>query len=120
MHPLNVRNGLISALALAAVVLAGPSLAQNEAPPIPDQKLEQYAVAYVRAQGVIQEFQLKATEAESEEETDQLHKQYSEELTKAVRSNGLSLEEYNEITSAVQKDPELRKKVSEMVSEEVN
>lgn len=116
MNSLRIR-ALLSAVILT-VFAAGSAIAQDGSDHVPKEKLEKYASAYIEAQDVIEEYQEKVGAVKTEEEADRLRKAYSKELADAVRAEDLTIEEYNDITEAVQRDPELRQRASQMISKE--
>lgn len=116
-------------LALCLGVLAlGPAHAQTEQqqPPQPQQQqmqqseyteeqLESFVDAAVAVNDLIEDWRPRITAAESEEQAAQLREQANEELAEAIeQTEGMSLEEYQQIGQAAQADPELSERINEI------
>lgn len=81
------------------------------APQVTDQQLETYAVAALEVQKINQAYQPKISQAESPEEQKILYDKATQEMTQAIRENGMSVEQYNQLTTAVQSNPDLSAKL---------
>lgn len=116
-------------LALCLGVLAlGPAHAQTEQQPPPQQpqqemqqteftedQLESFVDAAVAVNDLIESWRPRITAAESEEQAAQLREEANEELAEAIeQTEGMSLEEYQEIGQAAQADPELSERINEI------
>ena len=98
----------------AALLLSAPlSMAQSEQG-FSDEKLSKYAQARSEIQAVSKSYRSKMQEAEDQKAAQEMRKEMQDEMMTAVKDNGLSVEEYNEITKAVRQDEELRQKVRSM------
>ena len=88
-----------------------PSASPSEqAPNIPDQKLDAIAVALERVVSVREDYERKLKEA-PRSDMERIANEAKNELVKAVTDQGLSVEEYNSILVVAQNDPEVRKKI---------
>ena len=115
-------------LALCLGVLAlGPAQAQTEQQPpqqpqqemqqteFTEDQLESFVDAAVTVNDLIESWRPRITAAESEEQAAQLREQANEELAEAIeQTEGMSLEEYQQIGQAAQADPELSERINEI------
>ncbi|HMA13627.1 MAG: DUF4168 domain-containing protein [Bacteroidota bacterium] len=111
------------ALALAAAVAVGlgiaqPAAAQETVPQqqtaptnYSDEQLESFAAAAQRVQELNQRWVPQIAEAQSESEGAQMRQQALQEMEQAVRDEGLTVQEYNGIYDAAQRDPEVMQKI---------
>ncbi len=81
---------------------------------ISDQKIEAFAVAYLQVDKVRQEYVAKIGATSDETAKKQLQDEAGKKMVQAVESSpDMSVEEYNTILTATQKDPALVQKVQE-------
>ena len=120
-------DAFIVALCLGVLAL-GPAQAQTEQqqPPVQPQQemqqteftedqLESFVDAAVAVNDLIESWRPRITAAESEEQAAQLREEANEELAEAIeQTEGMSLEEYQEIGQAAQADPELSERINEI------
>ncbi|WP_430475827.1 DUF4168 domain-containing protein [Thalassospira lucentensis] len=78
-----------------------------------DQKLQQYAEAVTQIQELNVEWQQRIQQTEDPGKAQELRQTANEEMVGAIREEGLTLEEYNQITDAATNDPELRNKITQ-------
>jgi hypothetical protein len=108
--------GLIAALAVAFVFTAAalPAAAQQSAPTeISQEQLAAFAAAAQRVQELNQKWIPQINQAESDAENAQMREQAMQEMTAAVRDEGLTVEEYNQIYDAAQRSPEVMQQIEE-------
>jgi hypothetical protein len=87
---------------------------------ISDQKIEAFAVAYLQVDKVRQEYSAKIGATSDAAAKQQLQAEGSKKMVQAVQdSPGMSVEEYNSILTAAQKDPALVQKVQEKLQKAV-
>lgn len=103
---------LLGAVAAAPALSAGEALegAQEERvaqAEYSQEQLESFAVASLRVQEVNEKWMERIAEAESAEKSEELRDQAIEEMTGAVRNEGLDVETYNRIYDAVERNPEI-------------
>ena len=112
-----MRN-LLSAAALA-FVLAASSLAWAQAPSeFSDEQLESFVVAALAVDEVIRDWNPRIQAAENDEEAAQLREQANAELVETItRTEGITIEQYQEIGRAAQADPELAARINEIYQE---
>lgn len=81
------------------------------------QELKSYASARVEVQRLNQEYQPQIRAAGSPQKQQQLHQQALQQMAAAVRDQGLSVKKYNEISRAVQTNPQLASRVQSYIDE---
>lgn len=122
---MNLRK-IFALMTLAiALAFAGSALAQEQAPPqqqqeqidVSDQQLEQFAEAQVEISNIQQEFSGRLQGVEDPEEAHELQLEANEQMTSAVEEAGLDVESFNQIAMAIQNDPELQQKLTELLEE---
>lgn len=121
-----------AAVALTLSFGAVPALAQETAPPptttpppatapaaanFDEATLQSYVDASVKLQDIGQDWEGRMAEAGTPEEMTDLQAQAEEEMVAAVEAEGLSAEQYNEITRAAQADPDLYQQLTQMITE---
>lgn len=81
---------------------------------VSDQKIEAFAVAYLHVDKIRQEYSAKIGATSDATAKQQLQTEASKQMVQAVQTSpGMSVEEYNAILTAAQKDPTLVKKVQD-------
>ncbi|AUT47426.1 DUF4168 domain-containing protein [Achromobacter sp. AONIH1] len=114
--------------ALLSAALAAPVLAQQQppasqtpspmqAPAVPqpsDQQLQRFASASQKVSGVVDEYRPKVESAKTDEAKQKLVKEADEKMVQLVRADGLTVDEFNGISRAVQQDPQLQQRVSKL------
>jgi len=91
--------------------------AQQQTIDVSDQQLEQFAEAQTEIAGIQQDFSSRLQEVEDPEKARDLQRQANEEMTSAVEEVGLDVESFNQIAMAIQNDPELQQKLTEMLQQ---
>lgn len=119
------RFSLSAAIAALVITFASPTaFAQTPdpeqpaqaAPQITDQQLETYAVAALEVQKINRTYRPMINKAGADEKQKILDKA-TQEMAEAIRDNGLSVEQYNQITTLVQSNPDLSKEVRRYMEE---
>lgn len=87
----------------------------GEAPAVDvsDAEIAAFASAMGEVQQIGQEWTQRMQEAEGEQEVAEMRQQAQEEMVGAIESEGLSVEEYNEIATAAQQDQELAQRIQQ-------
>ncbi len=117
-------KAFLSAAILAAGLAAVPAMAQNAAPAQPaapavqptDAQLQKFAKASQKVAVVAEEYQPKLQATPDENARQQVMQEADEKMIQLVRADGLSVDEYNGISVAVQQDPKLRQRVIELAN----
>jgi Domain of unknown function (DUF4168) len=113
------------ATALAALLLAGvmavplSAVAQTAAPDAPqagsveftEEQLKSFAAATLEVEELHQKYSPQIAAAKEPSEQEAVRGQAVEEMTKAVRGEGLSIEEYNSIVTQLYTDPEMARSI---------
>lgn len=113
----------LPAVTLAAMLLAGcatdaPSAAYVQDPQdFSDDQLRSYAAASIEVDGLQEKWSSRLAEARNASEQAEVREEAAAEISEAVRDQGLSVEEYNQIRRAAQADPETARTVHAYRSE---
>jgi len=136
----SLKTGLTSAAFAAALAAAlsaapAPTLAQNtpaqdvpaqNAPasqaPLPmqavpnptDQQLQRFASASQKVAGVVDEYRPKVEAAKTDDAKQKIVQEADAKMVKLVRADGLSVEEFNGISRAVEQNPQLKQRVIDL------
>lgn len=101
----------IYALTLSVLlVFSGHALA------VSDQMLERFAVSVLEINEMHQEFQHTMQQA-SPQEQEQVREQLKAEATNVIKDQGLSVEEYNELSHQLQNDPEMTQRFQSIIQD---
>lgn len=90
---------------------------QPEQIDVSDQQLQQFADAQVEISSIQQEFSGRLQGVEDPEEAHELQLEANEQMTAAVEDAGLDVESFNQIAMAIQNDPELQQKLTELLEQ---
>jgi hypothetical protein len=113
-----VRKSLSAAVLALALAASGPAWAQTQTE-FTDQQLESFVVAALAVEELIRQWNPRIQGAESAEQAAQLREQASTELVDTInRTEGITLEEYQEIGEAAQGDPDLAARINEIYQEQ--
>ncbi|MBB3290908.1 MULTISPECIES: DUF4168 domain-containing protein [Rhizobium] len=83
---------------------------------VSDQKIEAFAVAYLQVDKIRQEYSAKIGATSDATAKQQLQTEASKQMVQAVQTSpGMSVDEYNAILTAAQKDPALVKRVQDKI-----
>ncbi len=88
---------------------------QTQAAQVSDSQLNLYAKAAEKVMDIKQDLQSDMQQADSADEAQNMQAQAQEEMVDAVQSFGMSVEEYNTVARAVQKNPAMQNKLQEMM-----
>jgi hypothetical protein len=128
----NHSRNLFAAACLTAGLAFTPSAFAQEAPTAPpgleapaaqtpavdDQKLQSFTVAFVEVEKIKQEYTERLQSAATTEEEEQIRNEAGERMLQAVEStDGISVDEYNEIVQSAQADPEFAQRLSEVIQQ---
>ncbi|UWU25683.1 DUF4168 domain-containing protein (plasmid) [Rhizobium sp. CB3060] len=81
---------------------------------ISDQKIEAFAIAYLQVGNIRQEYAARIEAAPDETSKQELRSEARKQMIQAVQTSAnISVDEYNQILSAAQKDPVLVKKLED-------
>ena len=112
-----VRKMATAAALALALAASGSAWAQAETE-FSDQQLESFVVAALAVDQVIREWNPRIQAAENEEQAAQLREQANAALLETItETDGMSIEQYQEIGQAAQADPELAARINEIYQE---
>lgn len=103
-----------SSIPVANAQPSAPELA-TPSPPISDQKLDAAAAALEQVASIQQTYRQRFAQAATPSDQERVVTEARDALTKAVKDQGLSVEEYNAIIEIAQDDPQVRGKVLQRV-----
>jgi hypothetical protein len=102
---------MIVALSLVYLPIGAPQAAQQ----YEQAKLESFVTAAIAVNQLVEQWTPRIRGAQNETEAAQLREQANHELVAAIQqSNGISLDEYRQISEAAQKDPTLMARITEI------
>ena len=96
----------VFALALMVAVPANAQMPEAEAEEIPQDELELFAEIYLEADEIRQELDMQVAAADSPEEAQQIQEEANQRMMQVIEDHGMSLERYQEVTHALNADPE--------------
>ena len=112
-----MKNMLVTAAFAFALAASGPVWAQAQ-PEFSDEQLESFVVAAIAVDEVIREWNPRIQAAEDDAQVAQLREQAKAELVEVItRTDGITLEEYQQIGQAAQDDPDLADRINEIYQE---
>ena len=82
-----------------------------------DQTLEQFADAYVEVGEIHREYSEQLQGADQTEDAQQLQQEANDEMVDAIQNSGLEVQEYSAVAAALERDPEMREEVVEMIEQ---
>ncbi len=77
-------------------------------------EIEKFAMAFNDVNEIRSEYTEVISEVKDAEKAQALQSQYTQKMIKSIEDKGLDVEQYNEISMAMQQDPEIREKVQKM------
>jgi Domain of unknown function (DUF4168) len=115
-----VKKALLTAALAFALAASGPVRAQAQ-PEFTDQQLESFVVAAIAVDGVIREWNPRIEAAEDDAQAAQLREQANAELVEVIaRTDGITIEQYQEIGRAAQADPDLAARINEIYQDKTS
>ncbi len=119
----------IAVLAAAGLAFGGalagpmttPAAQAQQAGDFSDNKLQSFAEAAVKLTNIRTEYQSQMQSMETDQERQQLQQQTNQRMAQAVEeTDGISIEEYNEIAQASRADEQLAEKINTYIEEAAN
>ena len=119
----NALRAVLAAGLLASPAMAVSAVAQEAQPapqatpapaaPVDDAKLKSFALAYLEVNKVAETYRPRLEAAKNQEEQQQIQQEATQGMAQAVEaSDGITVEEYNQIVGAAQADPELAQRIN--------
>lgn len=87
---------------------------QKKAEDFSDSELENFAAAQSKVDDVRGEYSDELSGVEDPGKAQELQSKYTEKMINEIEETGLSVSDYNNISSAIQQNPKLQKKVDKM------
>ncbi|MEX0693045.1 MAG: DUF4168 domain-containing protein [Rhodospirillales bacterium] len=118
-HPLHMM-----VFAAGLLLLGAPStnaadgmpkqLAQSQqSTTVSEENIRSYAAAVPQVQEVSAEWQQRIQkEAKTQKDIEKMHQEANQELVQVIKTEGLSVREYNRITQLAAKNPDLKSKIT--------
>jgi hypothetical protein len=103
---------------MTAVRAAGTGAAYETIDHPTDEQLQRYASAVHQVSDVVAEYQPRLQAAQGDAAKQAVRVEADQKMVDRVEAGGMSVAEYNGISQAVRKDPELRKKVERLVGKQ--
>lgn len=92
-------------------------LAQQEAADISTETLELFVDAFIEIETIRNQVSQQLQSVETESDAQVLRQQAQDQMVMAVEQQGISVQEYNEVTTQMQNDPELLAQVQALANE---
>lgn len=117
---------LIAPLLIALAIIVAPASAQSEgaqgspsslSQAYSENQLKSYAVAALEVEKLNYSYSERLQAARTAQERKTIRQEATEKMTKAIEDKGLTVQTYNEITSAARSDRQLAEKISHYVKE---
>ncbi|HEX6111585.1 MAG TPA: DUF4168 domain-containing protein [Geminicoccaceae bacterium] len=109
---------VLTAAALALTLAASGSAWAQAQTEFSDQQLESFVVAALAVDELIREWNPRIQAAENEEQAAQLREEANAALLETIsETEGMTVEDYQEIGRAAQADPELAARINEIYQE---
>lgn len=113
-----MRNTLSAAALALALAVSAPAWAQAQAE-FSDEQLQSFVVAAVAVDELIRQWNPRIQGAENAEQAALLREQANAELVETItRTEGMTVEQYQQIGQAAQSDPELAARINEIYQEQ--
>lgn len=100
--------------AALGLMLGGASVASAQEQ-YTDQDLQTFASAVIQIEQINMEAQQQVQAADTPEEQQQVQAQAQAQMVQVIEAEGLTVDEYNEIATAVQTDPELAQMIQQHI-----
>ncbi|NBC48430.1 MAG: DUF4168 domain-containing protein [Gammaproteobacteria bacterium] len=127
------RSQLFAALMMITLLVAtGTGFAQQggagaagggyQAPPsapmnVDDNTVSRFADAFLAVQEISDDLTEKMAEAENAESAQSMQSEARQDMAQAVEDNGISVKQYNDIASGMQRNPQLAERVQAAIEE---
>jgi hypothetical protein len=87
---------------------------------VSNEDLEKFANVNVRAHEIEDKYSNEINGAKTLDDVEEVQKKMNNELVDAIHREDLSVEEYQQVGTAVQQDPELRMRATHMITEKLH
>lgn len=89
---------------------------EKKAEDFSEGELEKFAEAQSEVEEIRNEYSDEVSDVEDTEKARELQDKYAEKMVDSIEETGLDAETYNEISMAIQNDPDLKEKVENMTN----
>jgi predicted transglutaminase-like cysteine proteinase len=86
---------------------------------ITDERLDRFANVNVKAQEIQEKYKTQVDSAKTMEDLNRVQQKMNSELIDAIQSQDISVEEYQQLSTTVQQDPELLRRVTAKITEKM-
>lgn len=112
-------TGIARTMTLAALLVWAASATSYAQSAFSDQKLEAFVAAAVAVTELSEQWRQRIGDAGSEEKANALREQANQELVAAVEgTDGITVQEYKDISDAARGDPELSAKIRQIYDQQ--
>lgn len=87
----------------------------DEVPEVSEEQIEDFVDAYTALNEVREDYNQRLTETDDQEAARELQLEANEAMVEAIESTGMDPEEYQQVATAVNADPEVRDRVTELL-----
>jgi len=101
-------SGIAQAQSQSKEAMQGQGQAQAQ---VSDKEATSFAHAYNAVRGIQKQYSQEVQGVQDKSQIKNLQKKYTNKMIKKVENNGLSVDRYNEIAQAMQRDENLREKI---------
>lgn len=118
-----MQTYLTSIILATVLAFAGTAVAQEyQSPPPPaaaqadvsDKKLKKFSKAHNKVETIREDYTSRLVETQDSEKAQELQTEANMKMTRAVEDAGLDVESFNQIAIALQENPELQQRLSEI------
>ncbi len=89
---------------------------EKKAEDFSEGELEKFAEAQSEVEEIRNEYSDEVSDVEDTEKARELQDKYAEKMVDSIEETGLDVETYNEISMAIQNDPDLKEKIENMTN----
>ena len=82
-----------------------------------DETLERFADAYVEVGEIHRTYSDELQDAEATEEAQDLQQRANNEMVEAIQGTGMEVQEYSAVAAALERDPDMREEVVQMIEQ---
>lgn len=101
-------SGIAQAQSQSGEAMQGQGQVQTQ---VSDEEATSFANAFNAVRGIQEQYSQEVQGVQDESQIKELQQKYTDKMIKQVEDNGLSVDRYNEIAQAMQRDEELRQKI---------
>lgn len=84
---------------------------------VDDAMLDRFASAYIEIEQIRKDYSGRLQQAKDQEQATELQREAQQEMLEVVRDNDLSVQDYNQVATAMTQQPKVRERVAEKIEE---